>query len=68
MPMFKVEARDGSKALIVRAYCFTCARKVAAMESPANEFDLWSSHDKVKTTWLPDRYDDGIDGIKEVLK
>lgn len=68
MPVFKVEARDGSKALIVRAYCIACARKVASMESPAEEFDLWSSRDKVKTTWLPDRYDDGIDGIKEVLK
>lgn len=68
MPVFRVESRDGSKALIVRAYCITCARQVAAMESPAEQFDMWSDPAKVKTTWLPDHVDSGIDGILEVIK
>lgn len=68
MPVFKVEARDGSKALIVRARCFSCARQVAAMDSPVEEFDMWSDHNQVKVTWLPDHDDDGVDGIKEVME
>lgn len=41
MALFKVKARDGSVALLVRARCITCARETAVNTYPASEIMLW---------------------------
>lgn len=41
MPVFKVKARDGSIALLVRARCISCARDVAAEAAGPEGTRMW---------------------------
>jgi hypothetical protein len=41
MAIFRVTTKAAT--LIVRAACLTCARRIAAERSPADEFQAWSN-------------------------
>lgn len=52
MPIFKVFARDNSVSLVIRARCISCARRIAAERSPADEFLLWSDSQQSGAEWI----------------
>ena len=57
MAIFKVSAKNGSIELIVRSQCLSCARSVAALESPAIEKLIWRdpSQSTVQVIYNPER-------------
>ncbi len=70
MALFKVEARDGSVSLIVRARCISCARQAAVSASPAKETMLWrdSSKSSVKVIYNTSQTPYDPDGKRCVLE
>lgn len=40
--IFMISSKDGSRSIIIRHRCMSCVREMAATNSPADEFAMWS--------------------------
>jgi len=61
MPLFLVELTDGSAALVVRAACKACARRVAAESAREEGTLVW--RDPEQCTVKPIEPDKGVNGV-----
>lgn len=70
MAIFKVSARDGSVALVIRARCISCARQIAVERSPADEFALWCDPQRSGVEWISNPEEQGYlgDGKAGIIK
>jgi len=70
MAIFKVSANNGRIELIVRAQCLSCARSVAALDSPASKKLIWRdpSQSTVQVIYNPEREGYDPKGKRGILK